>query len=91
MDRIGELLARAISRKLRREELEKARSHQHELPEDADPILIFIAQVGECSPKEVRERFALSRSTCFRRLDAMVKHGQLCKVGSTRNLRYSLS
>ncbi len=89
MARIGELLARAIARQCQREEFEKARQNQKDLTEDADPILVFIAQVGECSPQEVRERFSFSRSTAFRRLDALVKSGQLSKSGSTRNTRYA--
>ena len=89
--RIGELLARAISRQSQREELERARRNQGNLPDDADPITIFISQVGECSPREIKERFSLSRSTTFRRLDALVKSGRLKKDGNTRNSRYSLS
>jgi predicted HTH transcriptional regulator len=88
MERIGELLARAISRKVRREALEAARRHQPEIPENADPLLIFLSQVGEATPKEIRERFALSRSTAFRRLDALVALGKLTKHGNTRNIRY---
>jgi predicted HTH transcriptional regulator len=90
MERIGELLARAVARRCHKDELEKARQNQKGIAEDADPILIFIAQVGECSPQEVRERFSLSRSTAFRRLDAMVKSGQLGKSGSTRNTLYAV-
>lgn len=88
MERIGELLARAISRKVRREALEAARRNQPAIPEHADPILIFIRQVGEASPKEIRDRFTLSRSTAFRRLDALVASGQLSKHGNTKSIRY---
>lgn len=90
--RIGELLARAISRKCHEEELEKAKKANPTLPEDADPILIFISEVGECSPKEVRERFSLSRTTAFRRLSRLVDAGQLAKSGgSTNAIRYRLA
>lgn len=89
--RIGELLARAISRKCRDDELERARKTRPELPDDADPILIFVAEVGECSPKDVRERFALSRTTAFRRLSRLVDAGQLEKMGSTNAIRYKLA
>lgn len=88
MERIGELLARAISRKVRRETLEEAQRHQPEIPENANAVLIFLAQVGEAPPKEIRERFLLSRSTAFRRLDALVGSGMLTKHGNTRNIRY---
>ena len=90
--RIGELLAQAVSRKCRREELEKARANNGGLPEDADPILVFLSRVGgEASPKEIRERFELSRTTAFRRLSHLVKAGFLEKTGSTRNSRYRLA
>ena len=79
MERIGELLARAITRKCQGEELEKARRNQSRIPDDADPILVFVSQVGDCSPKCVRERFSLSRATAYRRLDALVKAGSLVK------------
>ena len=89
--RIGELLARAVSRRCRDEELEKARQARPDLPEDADPILIFVSEVGECSPKDVRERFSLSRTTAFRRLSRLVEAGQLEKSGSTNAIRYKLA
>jgi predicted HTH transcriptional regulator len=88
MERVGELLARAVSRKVRRDTLEAARRNQPAIPDHADPILIFISKVGEASPKEIRERFALSRSTAFRRLDALVTAGQLSKHGNTKRIRY---
>lgn len=91
LSRIGELLARAVARKCRREELEKAKQARPELPDDADPILIFISQVGESSPSEIQERFSLSRTTAFRRLDQLVKSGSLKKEGSTRRRRYLLN
>ena len=84
MERIGALLARAVGRKCRREELEKARANHAAFSEDSDPIVVFVSTVGEASPKDVRERFDLSRATAFRRLDALVKAGQLTKEGSTR-------
>ena len=89
--RIGELLARAVSRKCRDEELARARQARPGLPEDADPILVFVAEVGECSPKDVRERFSLSRTTAFRRLSRLVDAGQLEKSGSTNAIRYRLA
>ena len=89
--RVGELLARAIARKCRDDALAKAREAQPDLPEDADPILVFIAKVGECSPKEVRERFSLSRTTAFRRLSRLVDSGQLEKFGQTNAIRYRLA
>lgn len=89
--RIGELLARAISRKLHDEAMEKARQANPALPEDADPILVFISEVGECSPKEIRERFDLSKATAFRRLSRLVDAGQLAKSGSTNATRYRLA
>lgn len=91
MRRIGELLARAISRKCRDDELERARKARPDLPDDADPILRFIAEVGECSPKEVRERFSLSRTTAFRRLARLIDSGQLEKFGQTNSIRYRLA
>lgn len=89
--RIGELMARAISRKCRDEELEKAKQANPELPEDADPILIFVSEVGECSPKDIRERFSISRTTAFRRLSRLVDDGQLEKSGSTNAIRYRIA
>lgn len=89
--RIGELLARAVSRKCRDEELARAREARPELPEDADPILVFVAEVGECSPKDVRERFSLSRTTTFRRLSRLVDAGQLEKSGCTNAIRYRVA
>ena len=91
MRRIGELLARAIARQCQREELERARANKPDLPEDADPILIFVAQVGGASPKEIQTRFDLSRATAFRRLDRLVKGGMLKKEGSTTSRRYMLN
>ena len=89
--RIGELMARAISRKCRDDELRKAKEARPDLPEDADPILIFVSEVGECSPKEVRERFSLSRTTAFRRLSRLVEAGHLEKSGRTNAIRYRIA
>ena len=60
MDRIGQLLARAIGKKCRKEELEKARQQQPDLPDDASPVLVFISQIGEVSPQEAKAHFSLS-------------------------------
>ncbi|MBB5350651.1 DNA-binding MarR family transcriptional regulator [Haloferula luteola] len=89
--RIGELLARAISRKAQRETVEAAQRKQPALPENADPIVVFLAQVGEATPKEIRERFGLSRATAYRRLEALVAMGHLTKHGNTRSIRYRLA
>lgn len=88
LERIGELLARAISRKVRREALAAAKENVPEVTESTDDIVLFLATVGEASPKEIRQRFSLSSSTASRRLDALVIAGQLARQGSTRNLRY---
>ena len=88
--RICELLARAVTRKCRREEMERLQRSQPEVDQNADPIVQFVSQVGEATPKEVRERFSLSRATAFRRLTALTNKGELTKTGNTRNTKFVL-
>ena len=91
LSRIGELLSRAVVRKCRKDELESIRHRQPNLTEATDPVLTFIAQVGEVSPNDIQAQFSISRSTASRRLGALVATGLLEKSGKTRRTRYRLS
>jgi len=54
-------------------------------------MVIFIAQFGEVSSKDIQEKFALSRATAFRRLKALQESGEVVRSGSTKNSKYMVA
>lgn len=56
----------------------------------SDKIIDFLAEVGEASPRDIQNKYALSRSKTYRLLAELKQDGKIEQFGQTRSIRYRL-
>lgn len=56
----------------------------------SDKIIDFLADVGEASPRDIQNKYALSRSKTYRLLAELKQDGKVEQLGQTRSIRYRL-
>jgi len=53
-------------------------------------IIQYLSRVGSASPKDIQLGLSLSKATAFRRLDGLVKAGDIVRAGKTTASRYHI-
>lgn len=103
--RLGVLLSKGVSLMLAREADAKptplltmapgsapTRDLKCELQGDAAELAIiqYLARVGTASPRDIQFGLSLPKATAYRRLDRLVKAGDIVRLGKTTASRYCL-
>ncbi len=95
--RIGELLAKAVSLQHTRE----CQSEPETIPVDAEleisldetsqAILKFLRQIGSAAPRDIQKHIDVHPKTAYRKLKELEENGFLVRSGATRSARYRLA
>ena len=55
---------------------------------DTKEIFVFIKDKGECTTKEVMEKYKINEKTAQRKINSLIKEGLVVKEGEARNIKY---
>ena len=94
--RIGELLAKAVSLQHRRECGSEPETGQVDaefevsLDEASQAVLQFLRQIGSAAPRDIQKHLDIHPKTVYRKLKELERVGVLVRTGATRSTRYRI-